>query len=129
MELAPHLERAIPTEGCSGPGRGVAIGVDVPVEDLTDRKAVPVVEHADVALAEHRVAHTLQCRLTDTVSEAEVLLPIRETLGPLLGDDVEVVRIEARVQSIERGALVLGRRRVDREEDVRVAGTEAVVPL
>ena len=129
MELAPDLERAIPIEGGRGPGGRVAIRIDVPVEELTDGEAVPMMERADMALAEHRAADTLQHRLTDAVGIAEVLLPIRQALGPLLGDDAQAVRIQARVQAIERDALVLGRRRVDREEDVRVPGAEALLPL
>ena len=106
VELAPHLERAVSIEGGRGPGGRVAIRIDVAVEELTDGEAVPVVERADVALAEHRAADTLQHRLTDAVGIPEVLLPVRQALGPLLGDDVQAVRIQARVQAIERVALV-----------------------
>ncbi len=88
MELAPHLEGPVSIEGSRGPGGRIAIRIDVAVEDLTDREAVPVVKRADVALAEHRAADPLQHRLADAVGIAEVLLPIREALGPLLGHDV-----------------------------------------
>ena len=67
-----------------------------------------MMERADMALAEHRAADTLQHRLTDAVGIAEVLLPIRQALGPLLGDDAQAVRTQARVQAIERDALVFG---------------------
>ncbi len=91
VQLAPDLVGAVDMEGSSRPGSGVAVRIDTAVEDLTHREPVPPLEHADVTLAEGEVAVARDRRLADAVGIAEVLLPVRQPLAALFGDDSQPV--------------------------------------
>ncbi len=129
VQLPPDLERAVPVERrrrCRG---GIAVRVDVAVEDLADGQAVPMPERAEVALAEGRISDPGDRRLSDTVRVPEVLLTVREPLAALLGDDRDAVACEARTQVRDRLVQRLAGDRVRGAHEVRLVRAEAWFPL